>query len=110
MKEFSEKNDYFNNVYKIVAKIPKGKVTTYGLIAETLGNKKKSRIVGYALNAVVDTKLPCHRVVNRNGELSGSIHFPTPTLMRELLEKEGIKFIDNKVPLEKYLWKPKAKS
>ena len=99
--------DYFQKVYQIVSQIPKGKVTTYGLIAQALGSKRKARVVGYALNAVMGKDIPCHRVVNRNGELSGSIHFATPTLMRELLESEKITFKDNIVDLDKCLWIPK---
>lgn len=99
--------DYFVKVYQIVNQIPKGKVTTYGLIAQALGNKGKARVVGYALNAVIGQNIPCHRVVNRNGELSGSIHFETPTLMREILESEKITFKDNIVDLNKHLWIPK---
>ena len=101
-------SDYFKSVYKIVKEIPQGKVTTYGLIAEALGSKRKARVVGYALNAVISgTGIPCHRVVNRNGELSGSPSFDSPTLMRELLEAENIEFINNVVNLKKHLWYPK---
>ncbi len=98
--------DYFQKVYSVVLQIPHGKVTTYGLIAEFLGSKRKARVVGYALNSALAQNYPCHRVVNRNGELSGSTHFETPTLMRELLEAEDISFKDGKVDLSKHLWIP----
>jgi methylated-DNA-protein-cysteine methyltransferase-like protein len=99
--------DFFGKVYEIVGRIPFGSVTTYGLIAEALGAKSSARMVGWALNAVVGRlDLPCHRVINRNGELSGRMHFATPTLMRELLESEGIEFIGDAVDLKKHLWKP----
>lgn len=103
--EMAKDKEFFKKVYDLVKEIPKGKVTTYGIIAEKLGNKKHARVVGYALNSVVNTDIPCHRVVNRNGELSGSIHFSTPTLMRELLESENITFIDRNVDMKKHLWK-----
>lgn len=77
--------DFFSKVYDLVKTIPVGKVSTYGIIAEKIGNRKKARHVGFALNAVVNTDIPCHRVVNRNGELSGSLHFATPTLIYEFL-------------------------
>lgn len=101
-----ENKDYFQKVYSIVSQIPEGKVTTYGYIAQALGDKRKSRVVGYALNSALSQNLPCHRVVNRHGELSGSIHFPTPTLMRELLESENITFKNGLVDLSKHLWVP----
>lgn len=100
------KSDFFDRVYKVVAKIPYGKVTTYGAIAEVCGVKSSARTVGWALNSAANSNLPCHRVVNRFGALSGKIHFSSPTLMQELLESEGIEFIDECVNLEKYLWKP----
>ncbi len=113
--EYSKKNpisikneDFFNKVYQIVRQIPYGKVTTYGIIAETAGMKSSARMVGWALNAAAyDKTMPCHRVVNRNGELTGKMYFATPTLMRELLENEGVVFIGDRVDLKKYLWKPR---
>ena len=99
-------NEFFQIVYLVVKKIPIGKVTTYGIIAEYFGNRGKARHVGYALNSVIGLDIPCHRVVNRSGELSGSPHFETPTLMRELLESEKVEFIKDKVNLKKHLWKP----
>jgi methylated-DNA-protein-cysteine methyltransferase-like protein len=87
-KEYS----FFEDVYAVVRQIPKGRVTNYGAIAKYLGTSLSARMVGWAMNAVhtVEPKLPAHRVVNRNGMLSGKAHFATPTLMQELLELEGI--------------------
>jgi methylated-DNA-protein-cysteine methyltransferase-like protein len=69
--------------------------------------KSSARLVGWALNSTIgDDSLPCHRVVNRNGELTGKRHFKTPTLMRELLENEGVEFKNDSVILNKHLWKP----
>lgn len=103
----SKKNlDFFDKVYKVVAKIPYGKVTTYGLIAEACGIKSSARTVGWAINGA-SGKLPCHRVVNRNGELTGKLHFGDPNLMEDLLRSEGIEFDDkDRVKLAKHLWKP----
>src|SRR5687767_5737135 len=100
------KSDFYQQVYELVKKIPPGKVTTYGHIARALGNRGKARTVGYALHAVSDNSIPCHRVVNRNGELTGSVHFATTSLMRELLESENIEFKNSSVNMKKHLWVP----
>lgn len=108
-KIISKKNndDFSERVLQIVMQIPFGRVTTYGHIAYALGSKKSSRMVGYALNSVHNRdEIPCHRVINRNGELSGKLHFATPTLMRELLEGEDVEFIGDAVNLQKFLWIP----
>ncbi len=102
-----KKRDFFDRVLEVVAQIPYGKVTTYGAIAEVCGVKSAARTVGWALNGASESGLPCHRVVNRFGALSGKVHFGSPTLMRDLLESEGIEFDDNDcVDMEKYFWKP----
>ena len=103
-----KKNDFFDRVYKVVATIPYGKVATYGDIAEVCGIRSSARTVGWALNGAKDSGLPCHRVVNRFGALTGRQHFGDPNLMEELLRSEGIEFDDdNCVRLDKYLWKPR---
>lgn len=100
-------DDFFQRVYAIVRTIPFGRVTTYGHIAEALGAKRSARIVGWAMNSAHTLMdVPAHRVINRNGELTGKMHFSTPTLMRELLEAEGVEFIGDAVHLEKHLWIP----
>ena len=83
---------FFEQVYDVVRLIPKGRVTSYGAIAAYLGTKMSARMVGWAMNGAhnVKPKVPAHRVVNRNGMLSGKAHFATPTLMEELLAKEKI--------------------
>jgi methylated-DNA-protein-cysteine methyltransferase-like protein len=95
----SNKNvDFFNQVYELVKLVPKGRVTTYGSIAKALGTAKSSRMVGWAMNAShKDSNVPAHRVVNRNGLLTGKFHFETPNQMQELLEKEGVKIENNQV-------------
>lgn len=81
----------FAEIYEIVKKIPVGKVSTYGRIAAILGSKSGARMIGYALNhAHDDDSIPAHRVVNRNGQLTGKMHFHPPQLMQQLLENEGL--------------------
>lgn len=100
---------FFELVFEVARQIPKGKVTSYGAIAACLGTKLSARMVGWAMNGAgkVKPKVPAHRVVNRNGMLSGRHHFETPTRMQELLEKEGVKVKDSKVvEFEKRFWDP----
>ena len=103
------KNDFFQRVYKVVKTIPVGRVTTYGLIAKKLGSASSARTVGWALNACHnDSSIPAHRVVNRNGLLSGKHHFKGFDLMKQLLENEGIEVNDDKVvDFNIKLWSPK---
>ncbi|MCE2788450.1 MAG: MGMT family protein [Saprospiraceae bacterium] len=95
-KKWKEKKEaasphYFDLVYDITCLVPEGRVTTYGAIADYLA-LGSARMVGWALNHChsQDTTIPAHRVVNRKGELSGRMHFATPSLMQERLEKEGV--------------------
>lgn len=100
---------FFEQVYEVVRQIPKGRVTSYGAIAAFLGTKMSARMVGWAMNGSfhIKPKVPAHRVVNRNGMLSGKAHFGTPTLMEELLAKEKIKVKDDMiVDFEKKFWDP----
>jgi methylated-DNA-protein-cysteine methyltransferase related protein len=101
--------DFFDMVYQVVRLIPKGRVTSYGAIAAYLGAKSSSRVVGYAMNAAHSKKpkVPAHRVVNRNGLLTGKHHFKTPYLMQELLAKEKITVVEDKIVDFKILfWNP----
>ncbi len=99
--------DFFDKVFYVTSRIPFGKVTTYGHIAMVCGTKAAARTVGWALNSAKNSNLPCHRVVNRYGALTGKLHFGSSDTMRELLESEGIEFDENDcVILEKYLWVP----
>ncbi|MCW3106026.1 MAG: hypothetical protein JWQ09_532 [Segetibacter sp.] len=95
----SKQYSFFQDVWDVVRQIPKGRVTTYGAIATYLGAKSSARMVGWAMNAcfMVQPKVPAQRVVNRNGMLSGKAHFATPTLMEELLLKEGIQVENDKI-------------
>lgn len=104
----NELPDFAHRVYEVVALIPRGKVTTYGLIATYLGDRRGARMVGWALNAVpAERDLPCHRVVNRVGLLSGRWHFAHPDLMSSLLTEEDVPFLDeDQVDLSKCLWDP----
>jgi methylated-DNA-protein-cysteine methyltransferase-like protein len=104
------KKDFFDRVFSIVEKIPYGKVTTYGHIAEVCGIRSSARTVGWALNGAKNSNLPCHRVVNRFGALTGKLHFGSPFIMEELLRSEGIEFDKNgNVRMEKYLWIPNTR-
>jgi methylated-DNA-protein-cysteine methyltransferase related protein len=113
-KKAKQKKDFFNKVYDLAKKIPYGKVTTYGHIAEAIGIKSSARTVGWAMNGC-GRDIPAHRVVNRVGALTGKFHFGDPNLMEDLLRSEGVE-LDNKdrVRLDKHLWIPgkrrKAKS
>ena len=103
----TKQEDFFDRVYRIVTKIPYGKVATYGDIAEACGIRSSARTVGWALNGAKDSGLPCHRVVNRFGALTGRMHFGSHDLMEELLRSEGVQFTkDGFVDLDKHLWKP----
>ena len=100
---------FFDDVYAVVRQIPKGRVTSYGAVAKYIGTKLSARMVGWAMNAAHTQKfkVPAHRVVNRNGMLSGRHHFATPALMEELLLKEKIIVKDEKiVDFEKHFWDP----
>jgi methylated-DNA-protein-cysteine methyltransferase-like protein len=83
---------FFEDVYDVVRLIPPGRITTYGAIATFLGIRLSARMVGWAMNAAhtANPPVPAQRVVNRKGMLTGRLHFTTPTLMEELLLKEGV--------------------
>lgn len=99
--------DFFDRVYEVVGQIPPGKVTTYGHIAAHLGTKRSARAVGWALNKAAGTDLPCHRVVNRRGALTGARHFEGPGVMEERLRSEGVLFNEHdEVRLDLHLWIP----
>jgi methylated-DNA-protein-cysteine methyltransferase-like protein len=100
--------DFADRVYATVARIPRGRVTTYGAIARSLGNARGARLVGWLLNAVpAELDLPCHRVVNRFGYLSGGWHFGHPDVMKALLVAEDTPFCDEyQVNLSACLWLP----
>lgn len=104
-----DRADFFEQVYQVVRLIPKGRVTSYGAIAQYLGTRGSSRMVGYAMNGshTVQPPVPAHRVVNRQGLLTGKYHFASATAMQEALEKEGITIIDDQVQDFKTLfWDP----
>lgn len=109
LPRFKKEYSFFEDVYDVVRQIPKGRVTSYGAIANYLGTKLSARMVGWAMNGShsVLPYVPAHRVVNRNGMLSGKAHFSTPTQMQELLEKEEIKIVKETIAdFEKLFWDP----
>ena len=107
--KMENKLSFYARVYEIVKLVPAGRITTYGHIAKHLGTATSARMVGYAMNVShSDSKIPAHRVVNRNGILTGKHHFDGINLMQELLESEGIVVKNDKiVDFEKLLWDPK---
>lgn len=100
---------FFVKVYEVVKLIPYGRVTSYGAIARYLGSAGSSRMVGWAMNQshTYDPQIPAHRVVNRNGQLTGKHHFGSPDIMQQLLESEGIKVVDDKIQaFQLHFWDP----
>ncbi|MBC7381623.1 MAG: MGMT family protein [Bacteroidia bacterium] len=103
------RSDFFKDVYDVVRLIPYGRVSSYGAIAAYLGAKTGARMVGYAMNAAHAEVpyVPAHRVVNRNGMLSGKRHFGSENEMQLLLEQDGILVADDQVQnFNKVFWDP----
>lgn len=101
--------NFFELVFEVTRQIPKGRVTSYGAIAACLGAKSSARMVGWAMNGAgkVKSKVPAHRVVNRNGMLTGKHHFSPPGLMEQLLKKEGVKVKNEQVvEFKRLFWDP----
>ncbi len=112
MKYHPNTLNFFERVYQVVVLVPYGRVTTYGAIARYLGASKSSRMVGWAMNAA-HTRLdvPAHRVVNRQGILTGKQHFPGTNLMQQLLESEGIEVENDQiVNFKTKFWDPESLS
>ena len=108
-KKLHSGNSFFKDVFKVVRFNSQRKSTSYGAIANYLGSAQSSRMVGWAMNAAHSSKkpVPAHRVVNRNGLLTGKHHFGGPNVMKQLLESEGVKVKDDKVKnFEKLFWDP----
>jgi methylated-DNA-protein-cysteine methyltransferase-like protein len=111
LKNLYQDNDdgFFTRVYEVTKLIPNGRVTSYGAIARYLGTALSARMVGWALNQshFSENFVPAHRVVNRNGMLTGKHHFGGSKVMKELLESEGIRVEDDKVvDFNKIFWDP----
>ncbi|MBS1903332.1 MAG: MGMT family protein [Bacteroidetes bacterium] len=99
--------DFYARVYEVVARIPKGKVTSYGAIGQALGLRSSARVVGYAMGLIPDDpSLPAHRVLNRLGELSAAHKFGGYEPMRKRLEREGVTFKGRHVDMQKHFWDP----
>ncbi|MEY8020712.1 MGMT family protein [Muriicola sp. SD30] len=100
--------DFFSRVYELVRQVPYGKVTSYGAIARYLGAARSARMVGWAMNNVVDREdVPAHRVVNRVGLLTGKHHFGGTNLMQQLLENEGLVVVDDQIQdFDRHFWDP----
>ncbi len=109
MPDSAKENDFFSKVYEVVLLIPYGKVTSYGAIAEFLGAKRSSRMVGWTMNAShhLIVKIPAHRVVNRNGLLTGKAFFGNGDEMANLLIAEGVSVFDDQIiNFEQHFWNP----
>ena len=108
MKISQQNSEFFSNVYDVVRLIPEGKVTSYGSIANYLGAPRSSRMVCWAMNASHNLKdVPAHRVVNRNGLLTGKMHFNPPERMEQLLTNEGLNIENDKIRnFEDVFWDP----
>ncbi|MBL7696766.1 MAG: MGMT family protein [Chitinophagaceae bacterium] len=105
----AKEESFFSLVYDVVRQIPRGRVTSYGAIAACLGTKLSARMVGWAMSSAHDPslKLPAHRVVNRNGMLTGRFHFGDPGEMQRRLEKENVKVKDDVVvDFKNKFWDP----
>jgi methylated-DNA-protein-cysteine methyltransferase related protein len=107
--QISSDQNFFDRVYKVVMMIPPGRVSSYGAIARFIGSPMASRMVGWAMNAshLHNELIPAHRVVNRNGMLTGKMHFRHPDLMQELLESEGVQVEDDTIiNFKQVFWDP----
>jgi methylated-DNA-protein-cysteine methyltransferase-like protein len=105
----SREDSFFDLVHEVARQIPKGRVTSYGAIGAALGTRGSARMVGWAMMAVpyAEKAVPAHRVVNRVGLLTGRHHYNPPEKMQQLLEKEGVQVVDNKVvDFKKLFWDP----
>ena len=104
----SKSDNFFDKVYEVAKLIPYGRVTSYGAIAKYLGTAKSARMVGWAMNASHNNDaVPAHRVVNRNGLLTGKHYFDGTNLMQQLLENEGIIVFENQIQnFQSVFWDP----
>ena len=108
-KDNKEDNDFFARVYEVTRLIPYGRITSYGSIARYLGTARSARMVGWALNVSHSRSgfIPAHRVVNRNGLLTGKRHFGNSSTMQQLLENEGIIIEDDRIiNFDERFWDP----
>ena len=109
MQIHPQNNTFFDKVYEVVRKIPPGRITTYGAIASYLGSRGSSRMVGWAMNHShrADPSLPAHRVVNRQGILTGKHHFGSSNIMQQLLENENIEVVNDQIiHFDNHFWDP----
>ena len=99
--------DFYQRVYEVACEVPEGRVTSYGAIAKFLGAPKSSRLVGYAMSKSHGQGIPAHRVVNRNGLLTGRHHFTPPEKMQLLLEEEGLQVNEHQINnFDQVFWDP----
>lgn len=111
IENIEKEQSFFDKVYEIVRLIPHGRVTSFGAVASCIGSPGAARMVGWALNKSegLTPFVPAHRVVNRNGILTGKHHFPGGETMKEMLESESVKIVDDQVvDFEKLFWNPQT--
>ncbi|MCF8345760.1 MAG: MGMT family protein [Bacteroidales bacterium] len=102
---------FFSRVWEVVRQVPSGRVTSYGAIARFLGAPQSARMVGWAMNQshTCGQYVPAHRVVNRQGMLTGKHHFDGPNVMVELLSNEGVRVVNNQVvDFRSHFWDPRS--
>ena len=109
MKSQKKNKGFFQQVYEVARLIPTGRVSSYGAIARYLGSAQSARMVGWAMNDAGSQNeyVPAHRVVNRNGLLTGKHHFGNSNTMQQLLENEGVKVVNDKIiDFASHFWDP----
>lgn len=95
----------YDLIYRAVKQIPRGQVASYSQIAALAGNRRWVRVVGYVLNCCpASSDIPCHRVVTKDGRLSGAFERDGKNLQKEMLREEGVEFEDDRVIMEKFQW------
>lgn len=110
INDMDQSDGFFSKVYEVVKQIPEGRVTTYGAIASAIGSPGAGRMVGWAMNKAFSHPdfVPAHRVLNRNGQLTGKHAFPNPCTMQELLESEGVQVENDQVKnFKEKFWEPR---
>jgi methylated-DNA-protein-cysteine methyltransferase-like protein len=106
----STRSDTYRRIYRVVRRIPRGRVATYGQVAELAGFPRHARMVGYALHALEDDAIPWQRVINARGQISPRAWPGAEVAQRRLLEEEGVRFDrDGRIELTRFVWRPRIR-